>query len=58
MKIIILKNYQLTDKAFEYIYKKGRNTFDNMINDLVSQKKNLYNEGWIKSKKYKKLKRR
>jgi len=41
-----LKNYQLTKKALEYISKKGRNLFDEMINKLDKQELNLKKEGW------------
>lgn len=50
MQLIFLKNYQLTKKALDYIYKNSRNTFDDMINDLIIQKKNIFKEGWIKGK--------
>jgi hypothetical protein len=47
---VYIKNPQLTTKALDYILKHGRNIFDDMINDLIAQKKNIYKEGWIKAK--------
>jgi hypothetical protein len=47
---VYLRNPQLTIKALDYILKHGRNIFDDMINDLIAQKKNIYKEGWIKAK--------
>jgi len=46
----ILKKYQLTSKALEYIYKHGRNGFNDMINELIEQKKNIYKDGWVNKK--------
>jgi hypothetical protein len=50
MEKVCIKNPQLTTKALDYILKQGRNTFDDMIKDLIAQKKNIYKEGWIKGK--------
>jgi hypothetical protein len=50
MKRVYIKNPQLTTKALDYILKHGRNIFDDIINDLIAQKKNIYKEGWIKAK--------
>jgi hypothetical protein len=50
MKRVYIKNPQLTKKALDFILKNGRNTFDDMINDLIAQKKNVYKECWIKAK--------
>lgn len=49
-----IKNPQLTNKALDYILKNGRNTFDDMLNDLIKQDKNIYKAGWIKGKLHKK----
>jgi hypothetical protein len=51
MTLRILKNYQLTKKALDYIYKNRRSDFDEMINELIEQKKNIYKEGGIKGKR-------
>jgi hypothetical protein len=54
MAKVYLKNPQLTLKALDFILKHGRNTFDDMLNDLIKQDKNIYKAGWIKGKLYKK----
>lgn len=48
MTKICIKNYKLTPKALEYIYKHSRSEFDDMINELIEQKKNIYKDGWVK----------
>jgi len=50
MSRVYIKNPQLTLKALNFILKQGRNSFDDMINDLIKQKKNIYKEGWLKGK--------
>jgi len=47
MKYIYIRNPQLTQKALNYIFKHGRNTFDSMVNILVKEGKNLIKEGWM-----------
>lgn len=45
---MIIKNYQLTNKALEFIFKNGRNTFDLMILKLIKEGKSPIKEGWQK----------
>jgi len=45
------KNPELTKKALDYIFKNGRNEFDNMINNLLDKRKSPIKEGWIEKRK-------
>jgi len=45
------KNPELTTKALNFIFKRGRNTFDDMINELLSKRISPIKEGWIKRKR-------
>jgi hypothetical protein len=47
MKYAYIRNPQLTQKALDYIFQQGRNTFDSMVNALVKEGKDLIKEGWM-----------
>lgn len=52
MNRVYIKNPQLTTKALDFIFKKGRNVFDNMVNDLMKEGKDLIKEGWMNKVKF------
>lgn len=53
----ISKNPELTKKALNYIYKYGRNEFDEMINNLLDKKQSPIKLGWIKRNNKKRKKK-